>query len=151
MAHGSSRDPFRCVNYTVRVMIIDPFNEEIRDADIAPTLQSFQKASGGDLRFSRWISASDVLFVCNTPERPERFVTGDCSISGCGDCGRRREGLGNAGARRRVGNPGVRDVLTSRERARDGFIMRVVVIDPFNREIREEDEAVLAAKRVRTY
>jgi hypothetical protein len=84
MAYGRLRDPFRHIGCTVRVVIIDPFNKEIRDAAIAPTLRSFQKALGGGLRFARWISASDVLYVCDAPEWPEHFVIGGCRTSGCG-------------------------------------------------------------------
>jgi hypothetical protein len=47
MKSGGSRNPFRHFDYTVRVVIIDPFEREVGDADIAPTLPSFQKNFAG--------------------------------------------------------------------------------------------------------
>ena len=70
----------------LRVVIIDPFRREVREAWIADDWNEMQYICGGGyLEFGIWINQREPLYVNEWAHWPERFVIGGVrSYSGCG-------------------------------------------------------------------
>jgi hypothetical protein len=70
----------------IRSIIIDPFRGEVREAEIANSLEELQFiVGGGYIEHGIWINHKDILYVSDFAFWPERFIIGGVrAFSGCG-------------------------------------------------------------------